>query len=32
VKEEVVRMSEAWCESEVREAVDAKIVEVELPE
>ena len=32
VKEEVVKMSSAWCESELREAVDARIVEVDMPE
>ncbi len=32
VKEEIVKMGSAWCESELKEAVDAKIVEVELPE
>ncbi len=32
VRGEVVRMQEAWCESELREAVDARLVEVELPE
>ncbi len=32
LKEEVRKMSSAWCESEIREAVDARLVEVELPE
>ena len=32
VKEEIVKMGSAWCESELREAVDARVVEVELPE
>ncbi len=32
IKEEVVKMSSAWCESELREAVDARLVEVEVPE
>jgi len=32
VKEEIVKMGDAWCESELREAVDARLVEIELPE
>ena len=32
VKEEIVKMGSAWCESELKEAVDARLVEVELPE
>ncbi len=32
LKEEIKKMGDAWCESEVREAVDAKLVEVEVPE
>ncbi len=32
IKEEVVKMSNAWCEGEEREAVDARLVEVELPD
>jgi predicted RNase H-like HicB family nuclease len=32
VKEEVVKMADAWCESELKEAVKAEIVEVEMPE
>ncbi len=32
VKEEIAKMSSAWCESELREAVDARIIEVEVPE
>ena len=32
LKEEVRKMSSAWCESEIREAIDARLVEVELPE
>jgi len=32
VKEEIARMADAWCESEVREAVDARIIEAELPD
>jgi len=31
VKEEIVRISEAWCEAEVKEAVDARLLTVELP-
>jgi hypothetical protein len=30
IKEEVKKMSSAWCESELREAVDARLVEVEV--
>ncbi len=32
LKEEVAKMSDAWCESEIREAIDARLIEVELPE
>jgi len=32
VKEEIVKMGDAWCESELKEAVDARLVEIELPE
>ncbi len=32
VQEEVVKMSSAWCESEMKEAVDARLIEVEVPE
>ena len=32
IKEEIVRISEAWCESELKEAVDARLVEIEIPE
>ncbi|UXD21169.1 hypothetical protein IPA_00815 [Ignicoccus pacificus DSM 13166] len=32
IKEEIVKMGSAWCESELKEAVDARIIEVELPE
>ena len=32
IKEEIVKMSDAWCESEEREAVDAKLIEITLPE
>ena len=32
IKEEVKKMSSAWCESELREAVDARLVEVEVEE
>jgi predicted RNase H-like HicB family nuclease len=32
IKEEIVKMGDAWCESELREAIDARIVEIELPE
>ncbi len=32
VKEEIAKMSSAWCESELREAVDARIIEVDVPE
>ncbi|BEP17888.1 hypothetical protein PYJP_12400 [Pyrofollis japonicus] len=32
LREEVVRMQDAWCEAEIREAIDAKIIEVELPD
>ena len=32
VKEEIVKMGSAWCESELKEAVRAEIVEVEVPE
>ncbi len=32
VKEEIKKMGDAWCESEIREAIDAKLVEVEVPE
>ncbi|ALU11443.1 hypothetical protein EYM_01095 [Ignicoccus islandicus DSM 13165] len=32
VKEEIVKMGSAWCESELKEAVDARVIEVELPE
>lgn len=32
VKEEIIRISEAWCESEMKEAVDARLIEVEIPE
>ncbi len=30
VKEEVSKMLASWCESELREAVDARIIEVEI--
>ncbi len=32
VQEEIVKMGSAWCESELREAVDARLIEVEVPE
>ena len=32
VREEIGRMADAWCESELREAVDARIVEAEVPD
>ncbi len=32
IKEEVKKMSSAWCESEMREAIDARLVEVEVEE
>ena len=32
VKEEIKKMGDAWCESELREAVDAKLIDVEVPE
>ena len=32
LREEVRKMSSAWCESEIREAVDARLIEVDLPE
>ena len=32
IKEEVKKMSSAWCESELREAVDARMIEVDLEE
>ncbi|NPA85438.1 MAG: hypothetical protein GXO07_05500 [Crenarchaeota archaeon] len=30
VKEEIKKMGSAWCESELKEAVDARLVEVEV--
>jgi predicted RNase H-like HicB family nuclease len=32
IHEEIVKMSSAWCEGEEREAVDARVIEVELPD
>ena len=32
IGEEVAKMQDAWCESELREAVEAKLLEVELPD
>ncbi len=32
IRDEIVKMSSAWCEGEEREAVDARILEVELPD
>lgn len=32
IKEEIIRISEAWCESEMKEAVDARIIEIEMPD
>lgn len=32
IKEEINRMLSSWCESELKEAVDARIIEVEIPE
>ena len=32
VKEEIAKMGSAWCESEFKEAVEAKVLEVEIPE
>ncbi len=32
VQEEIVKMSSAWCESELKEAVDARLIEIEVPE
>lgn len=31
LKEEVVKMFSAWCESELRDAIDVKLVEIEVP-
>ncbi|ABU82295.1 type II toxin-antitoxin system HicB family antitoxin [Ignicoccus hospitalis] len=32
IKDEIKKMSSAWCESELREAVDARLIELELEE
>ncbi len=32
IKEEVNKMLSSWCESELKEAIDAKIIEIEIPE
>ncbi len=32
VKEEIAKMGSAWCESELKEAVETRIVEVDVPE
>ncbi len=32
IREEIIKMSDAWCESEEKEAVDAKLIEIVLPE
>ncbi len=32
IKDEISKMLGSWCESELKEAVDAFLVEVELPE
>jgi hypothetical protein len=32
IKEEIAKISDAWCESELKEAVDARLIDAELPE
>ena len=32
VREEIKKIGDAWCESEVREAIDAKLIGVEAPQ
>ncbi len=32
IREEIAKMNSAWCEGEEREAVDARVIEVELPD